>query len=140
MRQQTIVKTYYQFNELDEKQQEKIIEKYYDINVSDEYWYEYTKEEFETKLKKLGFYNIKVQFSGFYNQGDGASFSAKHRRGDVTDHHRYFSMKSDNEVILEVANRLATKFYKQLNAEYDYLTSREAIIETIEANEMEFEK
>lgn len=28
------------------------------------------------KLDKLGFYNPKVMYSGFYSQGDGASFTA----------------------------------------------------------------
>ena len=143
MRQETIIKTYLQFSELTDKQKEKIIDKNYDINVSDEFWYEYLHEEFENKLKSLGFYKIEIYFSGFSSQGDGACFSAKHKRGDVDTSGRYShsnTMRSDNDLILKVGRRLADKYYRQLNKEYDRLTSDQAIIETIENNEIEFDK
>lgn len=143
MRQTTIIKTYLKFNELDENQKEKVLEKLYDLNVSDEYWYECPKDDFEAKLKKLGFYKIETQFSGFSSQGDGACFSAKHPRGDITTSGRYShsgSMNCDNNALLAVAKRLANKYYSQLSENYDYLTSREVIIEMIEANEYEFDQ
>lgn len=143
MRQETIVKTYLLFSELDEKQKEKAIEKLWDINVDCDFWFECQNEEFKLKLERLGFYKIETYLSGFHSQGDGASFSAKHSRGDIETVGNYSnssSMRCDNETILKVAKRLADKFYSQLYKDYNYLTSREAIIETIEANEYEFDQ
>ena len=143
MRQETITKTYLQFSELTEKQKDKVIDRNFNINIDDSYWYEHLKEEFETKLKKLGFYKIQVSFSGFSNQGDGACFSANHKRGLIETSGRYYhsnTMRSDNDLLLTIGKRLADKYYSDLNTEHDYLTSRGAIIETLEANDFEFDK
>lgn len=141
MRQETIVKTYLKFTELSEVQQDKVIEKNSDINVGFD-WHESSYEYYENKLKKLGFYDIKFEFSGFWSQGDGACFTAKHSRGDITKSGWYshsYSMRCDSDVVLTVARRLADRLYKSLRSDYEYLTSEEAIIETIEANEYEFD-
>ena len=142
MRQETIVKTYLKFNELNEKQQEKILDKLQDINVDHESWYEHIYEYYESKLKKLGFYDIKFQWSGFSSQGDGASFSAKHKRGHVTTSGRYcheYTMHCDDKAVLEVSRRIARRLYKSLQTDYDHFTSRDAIVEAIEANNYEFD-
>ena len=143
MRQELITKTYLKFNELNKDQQSKVIDKMRDINV-DHSWFDYSIEDFTAKLTKLGFYNISVEFSGFSSQGDGARFNASHKyRGDVTVTGRYYhnmSMRCDNPVTLQVARRLAAKLYKDLEIEYNYLTSDECIIETIESNEYEFDQ
>lgn len=46
----------------------------------------------------------------------------------------------EDDVLLAVARRIADKLYKSLYSEYEYLTSNEAIIETIEANDYEFDQ
>jgi len=76
MRQETIVKTYLKFNELNDEQKEKVIENYRDINVDYEWW-QFIKEDFHAQLDILGFYDIESYFSGFWSQGDGASFTGK---------------------------------------------------------------
>ena len=143
MRQETIVKTYLKFSELNKEQQEQVIENLYDINVRDE-WYDSTYDYYESKLKKLGFYDIKFEFSGFWSQGDGACFTAKHKRGTIYKTGRYShsnTMRCDeSDVLLMVAKRIANKLYKSLYEDYDYSTSKAAIIETIEANEYEFDQ
>jgi hypothetical protein len=142
MRQEIVTKTYLKFNELNNEQQNKVIDYLSDINVIHD-WYEYIYDEYTTKLQKLGFYDIKIQFSGFCCQGDGASFSAKHKRGTVYTTSRYShsgTMSCDeSEILLTVAKRLADNCYKSLECEYEHLTSRESIIETIECNEYEFD-
>lgn len=45
----------------------------------------------------------------------------------------------ESKALLLVARRIADDLYKSLKTDYDYLTSREAIIETIEANEYWFD-
>jgi len=143
MRQETIVKTYLKFTELSEAQQDQVIDKLSDINTHHD-WYESTYEYYNDKLKALGFYDIKFEFSGFWSQGDGASFTAKHKRGTIYKSSRYShsgTMRCDeSEVLLAVARRIADKLYKSLYSEYEYLTSKEAIIETIEANDYEFDQ
>lgn len=37
-------------------------------------WYEDTYNQFTEEMENLGFSDIKISFSGFYSQGDGASF------------------------------------------------------------------
>ena len=76
MRQETIIKTYLKFNELNDEQKEKVIENYRDINVDYEWW-QFIKEDFHAQLDILGFYDIESYFSGFWSQGDGASFTGK---------------------------------------------------------------
>ncbi len=144
MRQETIVKTYLKFTELSEAQQDKVVDKYDDINVDEDTWYESTYEYYEDKLRALGFYDIKFEFSGFWSQGDGASFTAKHNRGTIYKSSRYSHSGTmqcdDNKALLMVARRMADKLYKSLQSEYDYLTSKETIIETIKANDYEFDQ
>lgn len=48
------------------------------------------------------------------------------------------TMQGENDNLLNVARQLATKYYRSLESEYDYLSSNEAIKETIECNEYEF--
>ena len=67
--------TGYEFSELGEEAKQRVIERNRDYAAVDEWWdstYEYWKEE----LERLGFHNAKINFSGFYSQGDGASFEA----------------------------------------------------------------
>ena len=68
----------YNFHELDKEIQNKVIEKNRDINVDDSYWHECVIEDFEQILSFIGYYDIQCSFSGFWSQGDGASFTAKY--------------------------------------------------------------
>ena len=74
-----VKKTYrvYNFEELSEKAQEKALEAFRDINVDDYYWSEPRIWEAKDKLIEQGFLEPEIQFSGFWSQGDGASFTAK---------------------------------------------------------------
>ena len=73
-----IVKTY-SFNELSDEAKQVAFNNNSDINVDHWDWYDSTKYDFHTILELVGFYNIDSNFSGFYSQGDGASFSANYR-------------------------------------------------------------
>jgi hypothetical protein len=141
MRQVIQTYTVAKFSELDVAKQSKIVDKFYDINVDDNYWNEHILDDYRSKLEKLGFHDIKFQWSGFSSQGDGASFKAKHQRGDVSTQGFYChsgTMSCDNPVILKVVRRIAEDLYRDLQKTYDYLTSKESIIETLNANEYEF--
>lgn len=140
MRELTVKKTYKTFEELTKEEQKKQIEKNRDINT-DHGWSDFLVGDFKDKLKKLGFYEIKVYWSGFNSQGDGACFEAKHNRGSIVHSGRYYheyTMQCDCNVVLMVARRLAKKFYIGLESTYDYLTSDEAIKESLIRNGVEF--
>lgn len=64
------------FNELNAEQKEKAIEEYRDINVDSDDWNEAVKEQYYEELSTVGFSGIDSAYSGFWSQGDGASFTA----------------------------------------------------------------
>lgn len=69
------IKTF-KFEELKEQAQQNAIEQYRNSDHLEYGWHDSIEEEFHTILELIGFYNIKSQFSGFWLQGDGASFTA----------------------------------------------------------------
>jgi hypothetical protein len=55
---------------------EKVLDKNRDINTDMGIdWWDFVYDDCIEKLKSLGYYNIDIRFSGFYSQGDGASFT-----------------------------------------------------------------
>ncbi len=142
MRQETIIKTYLKFNELSDEQKKKVLDKMRDINVDYNNWHDFVTDEFKTKLADLGYTNVKTQFSGFWSQGDGASFSAEKEDLEITMSTRYChsgSMSCESDSLLQESRRLADEYYRDLKKAYEYLTSDESIIDTIEANDYEFD-
>lgn len=144
MRQETILKTYKYFTELTVEQQNKVLEKYYNINEDCwDYNYKDLESEFINKLETLGYSNIKIQYSGFYSQGDGLSFTAKHGDHEIYRFNYHYShsnsVTSDNKDLLLKARKLMNDFYKEIKTQYEYLYSKDAIVDTILANEYEFD-
>lgn len=64
------------FDELSKEEQEEVIEHYRDINTNYD-WHDYLIEEWTEKLEKMGYQDVKILYSGFYSQGDGACFEAE---------------------------------------------------------------
>jgi hypothetical protein len=65
------------FKDLPERLKEQVIEQNRDINVDDDSWHDYIVEDFEHELNKDGVGKVKVSYTGFWSQGDGASFTGK---------------------------------------------------------------
>jgi hypothetical protein len=164
----------YLFTELNEEQKNKVIENYQDINVDYDQWSGYILEDWVEKLARQGFEDANIQYSGFWSQGDGASFSAsvnleqflKGRRiatkyakelkdeqedgqgiaittGGLYSHEYMMSIDSNlsaelEAFILEEARDQARKIYKDLQSDYESLTSPEQIADTLKANEYLF--
>lgn len=63
-------------NDVDDQQRSELIEKYRDINV-DHDWWECLYEDYALMLEEKGISATDFAFSGFYSQGDGASFIGK---------------------------------------------------------------
>lgn len=73
----------FQFDELPKKAQEKVLEKFRHINTGHE-WYEPVYEGFEEIASEYGIEVEDMSFSGFYSQGDGASFT-----GEISDFKKF---------------------------------------------------
>lgn len=187
-----VTKTVYKFNELSEDAQKKAIESFRTFNVDDINWYEFVYEAFIERMKEKGF-NLSddnISFTGFWSQGDGASFVCddidieklskfidKENNTDlgkyirfldnysitvyrtdthychyntVSVHYDCSDMSGYNLVtekfdtfydrVLELVKDECKKLYEFLENEYNYKTSDEAIKESIEANEYEFDE
>jgi len=66
------------FSELSEQAQSKAIDKNRDINVYDD-WYQFVYDDAIEVASLFGLEIDKIYFSGFWSQGDGASFTGKYR-------------------------------------------------------------
>lgn len=74
MRIDTVKTKVYKFDELSDKAKEKALEQFRDINTDDN-WYESVYETWKEKLEAMGYSDAEIMFSGFWSQGDGASFT-----------------------------------------------------------------
>ena len=64
------------FNELSQEIQQRALEEYRYINVEDTGWDEPTIEYWVETLENIGFTDVIINYTGFYSQGDGASFTS----------------------------------------------------------------
>lgn len=181
----------YEFDECSDELKAKILDNLRDINVDHDDWHEHIIDRFTEETKEFDV--IRVYYSGFWSQGDGAMFeydkvnlfdqfvaqlelspmrkSWLKTQGYVTGYgkHRgyyyhsgccehYLSLESNftwteaerfanwissfeeqfQDYVKEIYENLCSELYRDLKKEYDYYTSDEAIIETIQANEYTF--
>jgi hypothetical protein len=75
MKTTTVTIDTYTFPELSEKAKDKARQYYHDAHMSDGYWHECTIEDAKEVGMILGFDVRDVHFSGFWSQGDGASWT-----------------------------------------------------------------
>lgn len=54
---------------------EKVFNNYRDFNVEFGDWHDFLLDEWKEKLESYGFYRPEINYSGFWSQGDGASFT-----------------------------------------------------------------
>ena len=214
----TIQVKLYKFNELGKEAKEKVLEKHREWNVEFDEWYDCLFENWKEKLDKVGFEDAKIEFSGFWSQGDGACFTAHCNMANLlsrylhsktlvnfimenvdmsasieTMNHHYSHANTKNfqlnwdstqslakvlkaptadlplllgedmdesdkniyelrvkkqigpidmdklqEDLEEYRTDLCNEIYRDLEKEYNYLTSDEAVIESLEANDREF--
>lgn len=182
-------------------EQKELIEKHRDINTNYDWW-EYTYEYWAEKLIEKGIEPDDFRFSGFYSQGDGASFAGKlnllqflkahnltmeypaatffaddylgarlfrsashysHEHtvnistnfGDYNDYDEddlryevYNTMRDElndetpelEETLIDICRGYMRALYSDLRDEYEYLTSDEAVWETIVANDLQNEE
>lgn len=187
-----------------EKRKAQLTEKYRDINVEHIDWWDWTYDDFKTQMAAKGIEVDDICFSGFWSQGDGASFTGwvkdntlflkaheltetypwitklLEMGGDFTlkiertnsryahentvgvdliftslfshhiesrddlrsaiadrwDQHLDAEYATICAVVSEIVRGYCRDLYQQLEEEYDYLTSDEAVWEAIESNEL----
>lgn len=145
----------YQFSELSEEAKDKAIESLYDVNVDYDWWESTYEDAANIGLKLTGFDIDR----GSYCKGTFIESAESVANAILKDHGEscstYHTAKAyfkeleaiipdddgdkDTEEIDDNFRRdLLEDYLVILRQEYEYQTSREAIIETIEANEYEF--
>ena len=152
MRVETITRTLYAFDELPEAAQEKAIDRLYSLNVDHEWW-EFQYEDAERVGLKITGFDIdrgnycKAHFT--LSPGRVAAKIIKEhgpKCETVTRAHEYLAAVSGldpdapehDDASDEFLRALREEYLSMLRKEYEYLTSREAIVESIQANNYEF--
>ena len=84
-----IEKLAYEYNELSDKAKQKLKDRYCE-DCTDMLYFEveFEVESLETILEEMGFSNPKIAYSGFWSQGDGASFTCdkwQYKKGMLTN-------------------------------------------------------
>jgi hypothetical protein len=144
----------YKFHELPEDVKDKAIDALYDINVDHEWW-EYVYQDASDIGVEIKEFDIdrghycKIRFKGY---ADEIADAILRSHGNTCETYKTAeSFKADlasldPEKDSEEIERLKEDFRQSLSEdyrimlqrEYEYLTSHEAIIETIKANDYEF--
>jgi hypothetical protein len=140
----------YQFDELDEKAQQKALEHFYDINVDYEWW-EWMYEDAERAGIKITSFDIdRREINGEFT--DSATIVAEKIMEDhgpdsetykiakkfMEDYDALPEEESTDELENEFQSEILEEYLDMLRKEYEYKTSKEAIIETIKAKELKF--
>ena len=149
----------YKFKELDKQTKEKVIENYRYINVEDTFWYDWIKEDFirlglEIQGFDIGSGNaVKIYIDNLeetsksilHEFGDSVAIkqTAKNYLDEYEKIQANFKEDEDIEREVELLDEQYEKEYSEdilsyLRSNYDWETSDEAIINTIEANEYDF--
>lgn len=82
----------------------KLLEKYRYCNVEHDEWWEYTYEDFTTEMREKHHVEVHdLRFSGFWSQGDGASFDYKVRGEDVVPFLRTSGLADHFPMMLKLA-------------------------------------
>jgi len=138
----------------------RVLTRYFEWNLADE-WFVYQQDEIEESLEKEGFFNIRSGFSGFYSQGDGAYIEGSicyetackllgydipddvddfenikiYQSGRYNHENTLYILGEKDDVslgILEYLKDKSKELYKRLEEEYEYLTSEEGILESLQ--------
>jgi hypothetical protein len=133
--------TLYQFKELSKEAQAKALETYRDINTDYE-WYDYIFEEWKEKLKKLGYEDAEILFSGFGSQGDGACFTAevylKHwlKKHKLEKKYKKLFQEAD-DVKITIKHSWRYSYSSSTDVDYEWYGDAERLTDKLEDNILE---
>ena len=151
----TIETTVYKFEELSEPIRDKIIQDFYDINLDYYHWWKNVYCDAENAgLRIIGFDIDRGAHCAmeFIDSAEAAAELIIKNHGHQCDTHRialryttaHAALSPDQQEDLsedmskEFSEELAGAYLSLLRQEYEYLTSEEAISDTIRANDYEF--
>ena len=141
MRTETRTINYYRFSELSKKAQESAIDNLWDINVSDSFWHEPTIDDLESV--GIGITKFDVYYKTIKIKLDSPVIQVL-RNVQANLPWLYTGIKSAGitytDFEYDSIQYLQDKIISSLSAEYEYLQSRESVLDTIEANDYEFEE
>ncbi len=155
----TIEINLYSFEELPQNIQEKVIQDNYSINIEHNWWEHIYEDAATIGLKITGFdldrgnscdgeFNIsEIEVAQKIIAEHGKACNTYITASDFLDKYKQLDKLEDNGNTENLKHDLEADFHTNilqdyltmLKKEYEYLTSRGAIIETIEANEYTFE-
>lgn len=103
----TIAINLYRFSELSEEARKKAIEWYRDISTRDSYWSDFVISDFITICQLMGITTSKreILFSGFWSQGDGASFMGTFTYTDDIEH-KLRQYAPQDQTLIDIALKL----------------------------------
>lgn len=104
----------YHFRELSEEAKAKVLEDQRYVNVRFNDWHEIIIEAWKCSLEGFGFFAPRIYFSGFYSQGDGASFEC-----NSVDIDKVFD--SIHSEIESFSKNFRKQFDKDKKAIYDFM-------------------
>lgn len=166
MRTETTVRTVYRFDELDERAQERALSRLYELNVDHDWWDPVYSDAKRVGLKITGFdagYRQTIDASLTLNlrksiqavkQEHGQSCETWRIANDyeveldrldlarklLDSSEEYDDSDELDRLEAEYEKELAQAYLTMLGREYEYLTSRESIIESIQANGYELDE
>lgn len=108
------------FKDLSEERRWEVIQD--DLQFSD-FWWEQIQEEVKGELEKEGIYSLDFQWSGFYSQGDGASFTGK---VDLNEFFKYHLDKFEFKFSRDGHSQEGADLLEELGAQPKFLV-KEAI-------------
>lgn len=108
----------YKFKELPEKIQEKVLNKNRYIETENN-WDDYILEEETENLKKYGFLDCKIHYTGFCSQGDGACFDCSDFDIDLLINNSDLSQKEKNQ-LKKIKDYLNINIYKKSHLHHYY--------------------
>ena len=161
MRVETTTRNIYTWDELNEKQQEKAIEKLWDLNVDYDWWDGVYEDASSVGLTISGFdlgramkCDVELDWSGLDvankilelhgpdcdTYKSAQKYVARYMAAQIDISNDLIDDSMDEDMDDDFRKKLSVDYFHILQNEYEYLTSREAIIESIESNEYEFEE
>ena len=147
-------KTYnvYTYDELNKKQQQKVLENLYDINIDYDWWDFVECDGSQVKLESFDYDHGKCSIL-FENSAPETALAILKNHGATCDTYKTSNAfmieynkeqrKPEGQQEIEALEReyqkdLSYNYLKLLMSDYEYRTSEEAIVKTIQANEYMF--
>jgi hypothetical protein len=158
MRTETIQVNYYKFNELSDEAKQFVLEKLWSLNVEHEWWEDIYEDAREIGLRITGFnigrgngitgdltlYPKECAEAILKNHGEGcdtyilAKQFLEDLKGLGDEESEDYDSDAKEDLEQEFERALKEEYLSILRNEYEYLTSEEAIVESIEINKYEF--